>query len=388
METKVCNKCNIEKPVSEFYLRKDTGKYRNVCRACRHKPYPESENDKLFKEHKRRCKICEEIKDLNEFYFRKEIQRYRLECKKCLLKKQSKNKTRKEKVLKFKEKKEKQIIEEPKRYICKSCNVEKDIKEFRETKNKNKDCIVRHFRICYECEKKKNNERHFKRKLQDPKKRLKYEVEQENLILKKQNKKKCLICLQVKDLSEYYFRQDINNYRLWCKECEKRRTKSFYTENKEEVLQKQRQYYKDNRKLMLERKKEYADTHKEQLRLYHTKYVKDRRRNDEIFKFKSQIRHLINMSFRRQGLQKWGKTEEIVGCDLKYLREHLLKTYKKNYGYEWNGKEEVHIDHIKPLATAKNEEEILKLCHYTNLQLLKAKDNIDKKDKTDWKLKK
>lgn len=46
----------------------------------------------------------------------------------------------------------------------------------------------------------------------------------------------------------------------------------------------------------------------------------------------------------------------------------------------------VHIDHIIPLATAKTEEDVIKLCHYTNLQLLKGEDNLSKGDKLDWKL--
>ena len=66
--------------------------------------------------------------------------------------------------------------------------------------------------------------------------------------------------------------------------------------------------------------------------------------------------------------------------------EHLRKTFKDNYGYDWDGQEDVHIDHIIPLATANNEEEVLKLCHYTNLQLLKPEDNMSKQDKLDWKL--
>jgi len=32
IKTKVCIKCCVEKDIKEFYLRKDTGKYRNLCK--------------------------------------------------------------------------------------------------------------------------------------------------------------------------------------------------------------------------------------------------------------------------------------------------------------------------------------------------------------------
>ena len=66
------------------------------------------------------------------------------------------------------------------------------------------------------------------------------------------------------------------------------------------------------------------------------------------------------------------------------MTKYLLKTFKDRYGYEWDGKESVHIDHIMPLATAKTEEEVIKLCYYTNLQLLKAEDNWRKSDRLDF----
>ena len=42
METKICNKCNIEKIVTEFYFRSDTKKYRNACKDCIKKAYKEA----------------------------------------------------------------------------------------------------------------------------------------------------------------------------------------------------------------------------------------------------------------------------------------------------------------------------------------------------------
>lgn len=82
------------------------------------------------------------------------------------------------------------------------------------------------------------------------------------------------------------------------------------------------------------------------------------------------------------------KSYKILGCDYKFLNNYLLQTFKDNYGYEWDEKEPVHIDHIIPLATAKTEKEIIKLCHYKNLQLLKAKDNLKKGSKLNWILEK
>ena len=47
----------------------------------------------------------------------------------------------------------------------------------------------------------------------------------------------------------------------------------------------------------------------------------------------------------------------------------------------WDNYGKWHIDHIIPLSSAKTEQDILKLCHYTNLQPLWAKGNIIKSNK-------
>lgn len=67
------------------------------------------------------------------------------------------------------------------------------------------------------------------------------------------------------------------------------------------------------------------------------------------------------------------------------FKEYLENTFFNNYGYKYNG-EDIHIDHITPLATATTIKEVEKLCYYTNLQMLKPEDNLEKGKKLDWSL--
>ena len=50
----------------------------------------------------------------------------------------------------------------------------------------------------------------------------------------------------------------------------------------------------------------------------------------------------------------------------------------------WENMGKWHIDHIIPLSTAITEEDVIRLCHYTNLQPLWAEDNLKKSNKLDW----
>ena len=105
----------------------------------------------------------------------------------------------------------------------------------------------------------------------------------------------------------------------------------------------------------------------------------------KLFALTERVRHLIHISISKKGYTKKSKTQEIVGCTFEQLKEHLENTWYNNYGTPYNG-EPVHIDHIIPLSSAKNEEDVIKLCHYTNLQYLKPEDNMKKHDKLDYVL--
>jgi hypothetical protein len=79
------------------------------------------------------------------------------------------------------------------------------------------------------------------------------------------------------------------------------------------------------------------------------------------------------------GFAKNSKTTEMLGSEWLSVKIHIENKFTK--GMNWSNYGEWHIDHITPLAFAKTKEEIIKLCHYTNLQPLWAIDNIKKGSK-------
>ncbi len=82
------------------------------------------------------------------------------------------------------------------------------------------------------------------------------------------------------------------------------------------------------------------------------------------------------MFLKQHGYNKTTKTFEMIGCTPAELKDHIEKQFTP--GMSWEVKREIHIDHIIPLASATCEEDVIKLCHYTNLQPLWARDNLVK----------
>ena len=232
--------------------------------------------------------------------------------------------------------------------ICKKCGLEKNIDEFR---------IVKGYflKSCKSCEKEYHK---------------KYYQENKNIIEEKH-----------KDYKKQY---RIKNKERFA-EINRKRAREHYYKNKNNKLEYQKEYRKNNKEKVDLKSKECKQKNKEHYKKYSKEYSVIRRK-EPIYKFKCNIRSLIKESFKKKGLLKSNKTEKIVGMPLNDLYIYLLKTFKNNYGYEWDGVEAVHIDHIKPLKQCNTEEEVIKCCHYTNLQLLKAKDNLKKGDKINWEL--
>lgn len=211
----------------------------------------------------------------------------------------------------------------------------------------------------------------------------------------------CGKCGEEKILSEFY------SGRSECKSCKKlsslnnyknnkpkyRETqKSYWEKNKEELLVKKNKYYHDNRKKCRKQQNEYRLKNLEEQRLrtsewaknnrdHINKYKKRIRDNNPIVKIKDNVRRRIDYFLKTNDTQKNNKTFDIVGCDPQFLKEYLENQFKEGMSWENYGLYGWHIDHKIPLSSAETENEIYKLCHYTNLQPLWAEENLSKGSK-------
>jgi hypothetical protein len=163
---------------------------------------------------------------------------------------------------------------------------------------------------------------------------------------------------------EYYIK-NADNY--------KNRSKKYYIENRSEILK--------NKKLNYDKriKKLYYDKNKDKINKYSTQRIKDKRQTDSIFRFKHNVSSLIRNSIKRNGFIKSKRTEKILGCTLNEFLCYISNLFLDGMSFDNHG--QWHIDHIRPIVSAKTKEEVVKLNHYTNLQPLWAKDNLTKSAK-------
>ena len=140
---------------------------------------------------------------------------------------------------------------------------------------------------------------------------------------------------------------------------------------------------------MIERRiqRSKTDKHIKNRKRYRAKQYKE----NPQFRLAENVRKRITRYMKGIKGTKFGKTNELLGCDWKFLKRHLEKQFynqrKTNLEMSWNNYGKWHVDHIIPLSNfdlTKSAEQF-KACHYSNLQPLWAEDNIEKKDRLDWK---
>lgn len=121
----------------------------------------------------------------------------------------------------------------------------------------------------------------------------------------------------------------------------------------------------------------------EKIRVARNKKRRERFKTDPLFKLQYDLRTRITAIFIANRVISRPRTEVLLGCTFTNAKRHIEATFKegmtwKNHGV---GKGCWHIDHKIPLGSATNEQDLIRLFHYTNLQALWSEENIAKRDK-------
>jgi hypothetical protein len=84
---------------------------------------------------------------------------------------------------------------------------------------------------------------------------------------------------------------------------------------------------------------------------------------------------MFRNTLRRTGMALRGRASptEALACNHIDLREHIAVQFRP--GMTWGRYRQWEVDHIEPLSAARSIEQLLALCHYTNLQPLWRREN-------------
>jgi hypothetical protein len=145
----------------------------------------------------------------------------------------------------------------------------------------------------------------------------------------------------------------------------KNHRKSFYQENKEKILKDRKIYFQKSKELI-------------------NKSRKKRWNSNLNFRLGSNLRRRLNHYL------KSGSAVRDLGCSIPELKIWLEQQFYPNpetgeqmswENWSYNG---WHIDHVVPLCNfdLTDRKQLLKACHWFNLQPLWAKENLRKGDRT------
>jgi hypothetical protein len=220
---------------------------------------------------------------------------------------------------------------------------------------------------------------------------------------------KCKIEKELCEFNKYYLSKD--GHKPSCRECQKIETKIYKSKNKEKIKEQSKEYYINNKEIIIKKHNEYylknlekeknrskkyynnnktkylinqqlyRDNNREKVNKNKNNYQTNRRKNDCLYKLTENMRGRVKDYLKIKNITKNNKTFEIIGCSPEYLKEYLEQKFTEGMSWDNYGLFGWHIDHITPLSSINTEEDLYKLCHYTNLQPLWAKDNMTKGNK-------
>lgn len=165
--------------------------------------------------------------------------------------------------------------------------------------------------------------------------------------------------------------------RRLCFSCNKLVCKEYRQKNKQAISEYNQKYKKIHRDEISQYNHDYNILNRQAIQQRHTVYLRERRKSNVNYKIsitcRNKIKKLIKHKYR---------SSELIGCSTNLLLEWLKSNFTEgmtfeNHGTFW------HIDHVIPCIkfNMTNIDDTKKCFNWVNLQPLKAKANLSKKDK-------
>jgi len=328
---KICNVCNIEKPLSDFYFRKEINKYRSNCKKC--KPLRSKETIMAqAKADKKVCKHCNVEKPSSEYQKAGGGAFFQPYCKPCDA-----------------ERKRKYNIE----------NEEKVKSRHKEYYENNKGEISKKSKEFYALNKEKISEasKKYREKVKDL-------ISIKSKVYREQNREKLI--------------QKSKNYYNKNKDVISKNGKEY--RSRPEVKERMKILNKEYKEKNKERLKKYREDNKLKIREYSRIRCNEKSRTDISFRILKNLRSRIRFALKKGQIIKADTTENLLGCSVPDFKKYFTSLFTKDMTWDRFMAGEIHIDHIIPCAKFDlTQESQQRICfHYTNLQPLWKVDNLKK----------
>lgn len=213
-------------------------------------------------------------------------------------------------------------------------------------------------------------------------------------------KKRCSKCEKYHDVGSFHKdARSKDGLQSQCKFCIRESNREYYKKNAakyairnrirrndrtpaQRQLQKimERKWYERNREKIRERNQLPENKNKK------AAYARQRRATNIQYQLQNRVRRRLHAALHAVSAVKSARSLELCGCTLAELVEHLQVTMPLRGEEPLTFADDVHLDHIIPLSyfdlTDPVEQRIG--CHYSNLQVLTAEDNLKKADNLPW----
>lgn len=171
------------------------------------------------------------------------------------------------------------------------------------------------------------------------------------------------------------------------KEAKLAQNRRWSEANKEKHRELQRRWYQENKARLNPGRAEYNRQRQkdpviaEHNRNWQKEYLRKQRAENPGYSVVHRLRVRLNHAIAgNSGTTKSAPTMQLVGCSREFLVAHLESQFLP--GMSWENRSEWHIDHIRPCASFDmTDPEQQRACfHWSNLQPLWGKDNLEKQD--------